>query len=263
MKRNGLSFEQPILIVEDDRKNSELLALYLSREGFNTISAYDGRQALELASTQRLLFTVLDVMLPDIEGWEICRRLRTFSNVPILITSGLGQAHEKVKGLRLGADDYMVKPFSFEELVARIKAILRRATMRPDSQSLSQGDLSIDLSKREVTRNGRHITLTSSEFRILEVLMAVPGRVYPRRELLACLYPSGGVVIERVIDVHVRQLRKKIEDEPSRPRYVLTSRGIGYRFAHDVAKASANETLRLQKELQSVGEDNSGGENRV
>jgi DNA-binding response OmpR family regulator len=263
MKRKGQSFEPPVLIVEDDRKHSELLALYLAREGFNTLVAFDGTQALELASTHRLLFTVLDIMLPDMEGWEICRRLRTFSNVPILITSGLNQDHEKIKGLRLGADDYIVKPFSFEELVARIRAILRRATTRPDSQSLSHGDLTMDLSKYEVTRKGRRVALTSSEFKILEVLMATPGRVYPRRELLACLYPSGGVVIDRVIDVHVRQLRKKIEDEPSRPRYVLTSRGIGYRFADNVARVPVTETLRFEPHEDWVEDDCAGAENRV
>jgi DNA-binding response OmpR family regulator len=202
-------------------------------------------------------------MLPDMEGWEICRRLRTFSNAPILITSGLSQGHEKVKGLRLGADDYIVKPFSFGELAARIKAILRRATMRPGSRTLSEGDLTIDLSNHAVTRKGRRVALTSSEFKILEVLMAAPGRVYPRRELLACLYPSGGVVIDRVIDVHVRQLRKKIEDEPSRPRYVLTSRGIGYRFADNVARPPVTETLRIEPHGDCVEEDCAGTENRV
>jgi DNA-binding response OmpR family regulator len=132
--------------------------------------------------------------------------------------------------------------------------------MCPDRPSLSQGDLTIDMSRREVTRNGRQVTLTSSEFRILEVLMASPGRLYPRRELLACLYPSGGVVIERVIDVHIRQLRKKIEDEPSRPRYVLTARGIGYRFADDVMKAPANETLRRENEGGPASGESEAGE---
>ena len=231
MQRNQLYEGRPVLIIEDDRKSSELLTLFLRRAGFNTMAAFDGREALALASTNPPLCVVLDVMLPDVDGWEICRRLRSFSNVPILITSGQGQAADKVKGLTLGADDYIAKPFSFEELAARIKATRRRAVSDPGVEVLSCGDLTLDLRRREVTRGGRQIRLTYSECRILELLMTSPGRVYARNELLGRLYPSGGIVVDRVIDVHVRQLRKKLEDDPSQPVYVLTARGIGYRFA--------------------------------
>jgi DNA-binding response OmpR family regulator len=228
---NALSFDQCVLIVEDDRRTSQRLAACLAREGFNSIAASEGRQALELASRHRPMFVLMDVMLPDVDGWEICRRLRNASSVPIMILSALGEAHDRIRGLTLGADDYVVKPFCHRELIARIRAILRRAGMRPSAEKLSHGDIAIDTSQREVIRKGQRVALTSSEFKILEVLMAVPGRVFLRRELLSHLYPSGGVVIERVIDVHVRKLRQKIEDEPSSPRYVLTARGLGYRFA--------------------------------
>jgi DNA-binding response OmpR family regulator len=228
---NAPCFDQCILIVEDDRNASEQLAAYLAKEGFNSIAASEGRQALELASRYRPMFVLMDVMLPDVDGWDVCRRLRDASTVPILILSARAEAHDRVRGLTLGADDYLVKPFCQRELLARIKAILRRANTRPDAERVSHGDITIDRTRREVMRKGERIALTASEFRILDALMAEPGRAYLRRELLAQLYPSGGVVIDRVIDVHVRKLRQKIEEEPSRPRYVLTARGLGYRFA--------------------------------
>ncbi|MEP6655765.1 MAG: response regulator transcription factor [Betaproteobacteria bacterium] len=218
------------MIVEDDPKTSELLAIHLENQGFHTVAAYGGHQALDLASQWQPILTILDVMLPDLDGWEVCRRLRNASAVPILMLSALAQAHQRVRGLTLGADDYMVKPFSFAELVARVQAILRRAVSpRPWAVHAVQG-LILDRAKRRVTLDGRHVALTLSEFRLLEALMGAPGRVFEREELLGCLYPNGGVVIDRVVDVHIGQLRQKIEKQPSRPRYVLTERGIGYRF---------------------------------
>ena len=224
----------PVLIVEDDRKTSELLALYLTREGYSTVQAYSGLQALDLAAQRNPLFTILDVMLPDLDGWEVCRALRRASAVPILMLSALGEAHDRVKGLTLGADDYVVKPFSFPELVARVSAILRRAQTAPVRCALSYDGLVLDMKKCEVTRENRRVEVTSSEMRLLEALMAAPGRVFKRAELLACLYPGGGVVIDRVVDVHIGKLRQKLEDDPTRPRYILTARGFGYRFADAV-----------------------------
>lgn len=224
----------PILIVEDDRKTSALLAIYLGREGFNTLAAYRGRDALELATQHNPLLMILDVMLPDLDGWDICRRLRKSSAVPILILSGLGGAHDRVKGLTLGADDYMVKPFSFSELVARVNAILRRSKTQPTVEPLSHGDLTVDPARCRVMRGNQRIALTAFEFRLLQTLMGAPGRVFKREELLASLYPSGGVVVDRVIDVHIGKLRQKIEDDPSRPRYIMTARGLGYQFADSV-----------------------------
>ena len=231
----SLHADSPILIVEDDPSTSELLALHLEGAGFQTAVAYCGQDALDFASTTTPMLAVLDVQLPDFNGWEVCRRLREVSAVPILMLSGLADAHHRVHGLTLGADDYMQKPFSFPELIARIRAILRRVQVPPIPTSAG---LSVDRDKRRVCIDGRPVLLTRSEFRLLEALMARPGHVFGRDELLRCLYPNGGIVVERVIDVHIGQLRQKIEVLPSRPRYVLTERGSGYRFADDVRAAT-------------------------
>lgn len=212
-----------------------MLAINLARAGFTTVAAYKGREALQLAARHPPLLTILDVMLPDLDGWDVCRRLRSFSPAPILMLSGLGEARDKIKGLTLGADDYMAKPCSFQELVARVKALLRRANTQRTSEILSHGALTLDTGKHRLTRGDRSVALTSSEFRLLHVLMAAPGRALSRDELLACLYPRGGVVVDRVIDVHIANLRHKIEEDPSRPRYILTVRGIGYRFSERAA----------------------------
>ncbi|MBI3016202.1 MAG: response regulator transcription factor [Candidatus Tectomicrobia bacterium] len=225
----------PVLIVEDDRKTSTLVALYLERDGFQTIAAYDGQQALDLAHQHHPIFVVLDLMIPTVDGWEVCRELRRSSDVPILILTAREEEMERVLGLSLGADDYVVKPFSPRELVARVKAILRRA--RPEEGKpqgpMSRAGLVFDLDKRRVTLNGRPISLTVFEFKLLHSLMASPGRVFSRQELLERLYPHGEAVVDRVIDVHIGKLRQKIEKNPARPRYVLTVRGLGYRFAED------------------------------
>lgn len=221
-----------ILIVEDDKKTNELLSIYLEQEGFRTIAAYSGHQALGWFSQHKPIFTVLDLMLPDLDGWHLCRKFRSSSTVPILILSARGTAKERIRGFELGADDYVVKPFSPRELVARIKAILRRArTDLAEKAIFSQGDLVVDPNKHKVTLGGKSISLTRSEYRLLEALIALPGRVFSRDELLHCLYPAGGVVVDQVINVHIASLRQKIEPEPTKPRYVLTARGVGYQFA--------------------------------
>jgi len=233
----------PILIVEDDRKTADLLRVYLAREGFTTVAAHRGREALELFARHKPMFTILDVMLPDLDGWDICRRLRKSSSVPILILTALGEAHDRVKGLTLGADDYVVKPFSFAELVARVKAILRRAKAPPAVEALSHGGLTVDREKHRVTLGERGVSVTAFEFRLLQTLMASPGRVFTREELLTSLYPTGGVVVDRVIDVHVGKLRQKIEDDTANPRYILTTRGLGYRFADNEWSAHASTAV--------------------
>ena len=219
-----------VLIVEDDPATSELLALHLEAAGFRTAVAYCGQHALDFALQSTPLLTVLDVELPDFDGWEVCRRLREGSAVPILMLSGLSEPHHRVRGLTLGADDYMQKPFSFAELIARVRAILRRSQAPVRA---TESRLSLDKDKRRVCIEGRRVLLTRSEFRLLEALMARPGHVFGRGELLRCLYPDGGIVVDRVVDVHIGQLRQKIELSPSRPRYVLTERGAGYRFADE------------------------------
>ncbi len=228
-----------ILIVEDDKKTASLLSLYLEREGFQTIVAYDGQQALELAQRQRPNFVILDLMLPRIDGWEVCRRLRQSSDVPILILTARGEEVDRISGLTLGADDYVVKPFSPREIVARVKAILRRGRMGREAgkKILSFEDLEVDLEKHKVTLQGRSVILTPHEFNLLQTLMTYPGKVFSRDELLDHLYPhQQAIVVDRVVDVHIGKLRQKIEKEPASPRYIFTVRGIGYRFAEKAPK---------------------------
>jgi DNA-binding response OmpR family regulator len=224
----------PILIAEDDRKTASLVALYLEREGFKTIIAYDGKQALELARRHNPIFVILDLMLPLLDGWEVCRELRRSSDVPILILSAREEEIDRVSGLTLGADDYVVKPFSPRELVARVKAILRRGRLRRtgDEQVLSHGDLVLDPEKRKVTLSGQPVQLTPHEFNLLRTLMSSPGKVFTRDEILTRLYPDHDVaVIDRVVDVHIGKLRQKIEQDPSNPAHILTVRGVGYQFS--------------------------------
>lgn len=222
----------PILIVEDDKKTASLVQLYLEREGFETVLAYDGGEALELARRHKPIFIILDLMLPVVDGWEVCRELRKSSDVPILMLTARGEEVDRISGLTLGADDYVVKPFSPRELVARVKAVLRRGPLRTTTEEsiLSQGDLVLDLEKRKVTLNDRPVQLTPHEYKLLWALMAKPGRVFTRDELLEHLYPGGEAVIDRVIDVHIGKLRQKIEADPSNPRYIQTVRGVGYQF---------------------------------
>jgi DNA-binding response OmpR family regulator len=224
-----------VLIVEDDRNTAALVATYLEREGFSTVVVHDGGQAIQAAADSNPVFVILDVMLPNMDGWEICRTLRKNSDVPVLILTAREEEVDRVAGLAMGADDYVVKPFSPRELVERVKAILRRS--RPSSPRpasvLSFGGLELDPEKHKVTRDGRPIMLTSSEYKILNALMISPGRAFSREELLDQCYRQGEAVIDRVIDVHIGKLRQKIEDDPSQPRFILTVRGHGYRFSDE------------------------------
>lgn len=227
------TLSRPILIVEDDKKVASLVAIYLEREGFKTIATYDGRQALELARQHDPIFVILDLMLPNVDGWEVCRELRQSSDVPILILTARGEEPDRIVGLSLGADDYVVKPFSPRELVARVKAILRRSRPARSKRTarLSHRGLVLDPEKRKVTLHGHPVSLTPFEHKLLEALMAAPGRVFSREELLNHLYPNGEAVVDRVIDVHIGKLRQKIEEDPTKPQYILTLRGVGYHFA--------------------------------
>ncbi len=226
-----------VLIVEDDQNTAALVAMYLQREGFATTIVHDGGLALAAARECSPVFVILDVMLPNVEGWEICRALRSSSDVPIMMLTAREEELDRIAGLAMGADDYVVKPFSPRELVERVKAILRRsspATARPGGL-LSLNGVELDQEKLRVTRDGRLIPLTASEYKILLALMGAPGRVFPREELLNHCYPKGEAVIDRVIDVHIGKLRQKIEDDPARPRFILTVRGHGYRFSDESA----------------------------
>jgi len=222
-----------ILIVEDDRNTASLVATYLEKEGFSTVTAYDGQQALDMERQYDPVFIILDVMLPKFDGWEICRRIRKHSDVPILMLTAREDEIDRVMGLSIGADDYVVKPFSPRELVERVKAILRRTHRAPVAQKvvLSHRGLVLDPEKHKVSLDGQLVNLTSLEYKLLYALMSSPGRVYSRNELLDHFYEHGEIVVDRVIDVHIGKLRQKIEQEPASPRFIHTVRGFGYRFA--------------------------------
>jgi DNA-binding response OmpR family regulator len=224
-----------ILIVEDDSKTSALIGLYLRAEGYETALAADGMEALDLARRKNPALVILDLMLPRLDGWEVCRKMREFSDVPILMLTARGEEFDRVLGLTLGADDYMVKPFSPRELVARIKAILRRVSTVPrdTSDKLKVGKLVLDNRKHEVTVDERPISLTPSEFKLLKLFMNAPGRLFSRERLLDTLYPQGEEVIDRVVDVHIGKLRQKLEKDPADPKFILTVRGFGYRLAQE------------------------------
>jgi DNA-binding response OmpR family regulator len=221
-----------VLIVEDDRNTAALVATYLERAGFSTLAVHDGRQALEMIRRHRPGFVILDLMLPGTDGWEICRELRKFSDVPILMLTAREEEIDRVLGLSLGADDYVVKPFSPRELVERVKAILRRSRSVPSRTTTLTGQgLELDPIRHRVTLKGQPIELTAAEYKLLHALMSAPGRVFSRDELLGRLYDHGESVVDRVIDVHIGKLRQKIGDDPAAPRHILTVRGFGYRFA--------------------------------
>ena len=222
-----------ILVVEDDPNTSSLVKTYLEREGFFTLSANDGAMGLKMAQEKSPCLIILDVMLPRMDGWEVCRRLRSFSDVPILMLTAREEEIDRVLGLSLGADDYVVKPFSPRELVERVKAILRRVRPIADKKKviLSHGCLSLDPEKHKVTLDKHLVNLTSSEYKLLFALISSPGRVFSREELLNHFYPHGDIVVDRVIDVHIGKLRQKIEKNPAKPVFILTERGFGYKFA--------------------------------
>jgi DNA-binding response OmpR family regulator len=223
-----------VLIIEDDRNTANLIAVYLKREGFRALTSADGEAGLELALEQRPDLVILDLMLPKLDGWEICRRLRQASEVPVIMLTARAEEVDRVAGLTVGADDYVVKPFSPRELMARVRAVLRRAPL-PDpgrKARLSHADVVLDLDKRQLRVAGRPVALTPHEYAILKALMSAPGRIFTRDELIRHIYPRAeAVVIDRVVDVHIGKLRQKIEPDASAPKRILTVRGVGYRFA--------------------------------
>ena len=221
-----------ILVVEDDPRTAALVALYLRREAFEVVQVHDGAQALARFHRHRPRLVVLDLMLPNVDGWGICQELRRGSDVPIVILTAREEELDRVMGFTLGADDYVTKPFSPRELVARVKAILRRVQPAPPRRGrpLAGGGLALDPDRHEVRVDGRPVSLTPSEFCLLHTLMRSPGRVFTRGELIAGLYPRGESVVERVVDVHIGKLRQKIERNPTEPGFVHTVRGVGYSF---------------------------------
>jgi DNA-binding response OmpR family regulator len=224
-----------ILLVDDEDSVQKLLSYPLEREGFRVVHARDGEEALKRFGEEDIDLVVLDLMLPKLDGLEVCKRLRAESSVPIIMLTARDDELDKVLGLELGADDYITKPFSIREFRSRVRALLRRAAApragdRDEDEVIDTGELRIDVPRRTVEVRGHEVQLTFVEFELLRVLAAAPGRVFSRRQLLERLRGGADYREPRTIDVHVRHLREKIESNPHEPELILTVRGVGYRF---------------------------------
>ncbi|MEX0817853.1 MAG: response regulator transcription factor [Gaiellales bacterium] len=222
-----------ILLVEDEESVQKLLAFPLERDGFKVLQARDGEEAIDLFERNDVDLVVLDLMLPKVDGLEVCRRLRAGSAVPIIMLTARDDELDKVLGLELGADDYITKPFSIREFRSRVRALLRRAQLGATAgptDVIEVDGVRIDLARRAVSVGGEPVQLTYLEFELLRILAAQPGRVHTRQMLLETLWGGAAYRDPRTIDVHVRHLREKIERDPSEPEYLFTVRGVGYRF---------------------------------
>jgi DNA-binding response OmpR family regulator len=222
-------------VVDDEDKILEVLCSYLRREGYEPLQAASGDEALRLFESERPDLVVLDLMLPGISGEEVCRRLRRESRVPVLMLTAKAAEEERLRGFRLGADDYLTKPFSPRELVARVRALLRRASKEPLPLAglvrFNGGDLVLDLERRRVLKKDLEVMLTTTELRLLATLASHPGRLFSREELIRFALGEDFSGFDRTVDAHVKNLRRKIETDPRRPTYVETVHGSGYRFA--------------------------------
>jgi DNA-binding response OmpR family regulator len=227
-----------VLVVDDEPKIVDVVREYLEHAGFAVRTAGDGPAALERARALAPDLVVLDLGLPGLDGLDVARQLRRSSRVPVIILTARGDEVDRIIGLELGADDYLVKPFSPRELVARVRAVLRRVDQREAAggdEPIVRGDVVVDPARRRVTVAGRPVDLTPTEFELLAHLARQPGRVFTRAQLLTAIHGVAVESYERAVDAHVKNLRRKLEPDPRRPRYVLTAHGVGYRFTDDGA----------------------------
>jgi len=223
-----------ILVVDDDDRTVETVSMYLAHAGFEVITCSDGTRAVELVRQQAPALMVLDLMLPGLNGFEVCREVRQESAVPIIMLTARATEDDTLKGLGLGADDYLTKPFSPRELVARVQAVLRRNGL---TGSQRVADLEIDRDRRTVSVAGRPVDLTATEFDLFNLLVRSPGRVFSRAQLVEHLRQGDDDVLERTVDAHIMHLRQKIEPDRANPRYLVTVYGVGYRFNEKPADA--------------------------
>lgn len=223
-----------VLIVDDDEKLAKLLQAYFTKEGFTTTLAFNGNSAVELARKFSPDIIILDLMLPGIDGWEVCRILREESDIPIIMLTARDDVTDRLAGLEIGADDYVTKPFSAREVVARAKVVLRR-TKKTEAKSdvIRVGDIVIDTLQHQVYKNGIELDLTPTEFKIIELFAANPWRALSRLQIVEQVQGFAFDGFERTIDAHVKNLRRKLEDNPKEPRYIQTIYGVGYKFAGD------------------------------
>lgn len=224
--------QHSVLLVDDDAKLVTLLKTYFEKAGFITYTALNGLEALQVVREQKPQFMVLDLMLPGMDGWEVCRQIRRNNDIPILMLTARDEESDRLIGLELGADDYVTKPFSPKEVVARAKAILRR-TYKPSivGKRLQAGALRIELDEHQVFCGQQPVELTPTEFKILELMAANPGKVFSRLQIVEQTQGYAFDGYERTIDAHIKNLRRKIEENPKEPRYILTVYGVGYKFA--------------------------------
>ena len=222
-----------VLVVDDEPKIVQIARDYLEHAGFAVLTALDGAAALATARGAQPDLVVLDLGLPGIDGLDVCRALRKESNVPIIMLTARDQEADKLVGLELGADDYITKPFSPKELVARVRAVLRRTEQALAGETLHAAGLELDLARMRVTRDGAIVEVTPTEFELLATLARQPGRIFTRGQLLDALHGVAFESYERAIDAHVKNLRRKLEPDPREPRYILTVYGVGYRLAEE------------------------------
>lgn len=229
-----MTLTKKILIVDDEQMIRDALFSYLEKKGFRIYAAETGTEALKIFQEQKIDFVILDLMLPDLSGEEICTRIRRQSRVPILMLTAKSMEGDVLNGLRLGADDYMIKPFSLKELYARMEAILRRCSedLLPLAEMVSfhDGELEIDYEQKVVYKNREKVNLTPLEWKLLTAFVRYPGRLFSRDELLLLAFGEDFDGYDRVIDTHIKNLRKKIEDDPKKPVYIKTIHGLGYQF---------------------------------
>ncbi len=228
--------ERCVLIIEDEQAIVDILKFNLEKEGYSVLYATDGQTGLELALSENPDLILLDVMLPRMDGFEVCKKVREKSSTPIIMLTAREEEVDKVLGLELGADDYMTKPFSIRELTARVKANLRRTsidraqTSQESSNSITSGELTINMERYEVSKRGKVIDITLREFELLKFLATQPEKIFSRENLLENVWGYEYYGDVRTVDVTVRRLREKIEDDPGMPRYIITKRGVGYYF---------------------------------
>lgn len=226
--------QKNILIVDDEQKILEVIASFLESQNYQVFQAENGAKAFEIFEKENISLIILDLMLPDLSGEEICKKIRRTSRVPIIMLTAKVEESDVLEGLEIGADDYITKPFSLKELIARVKAILRRTSEEPvplfNKNSYNGGDLILDFGKDLVLKDQIPVNLTPTEFNILTTLIKFPGKVFTREELIEFALGSGFEGFDRAVDSHIKNLRQKIEDNPRSPKYVLTIHGKGYKF---------------------------------
>jgi len=228
---------EKILVVDDEKDLVDLISYNLEKEGFIVLKAFDGEEALQIIKTRNMDLIILDLMLPGIQGMEVCKLIRkdpVKATLPIIMLTAKGDEVDKILGLEMGADDYVTKPFSVKELLARVRAVLRRSELQKEidkRETFTFGGLHIDFSSHVVTVNDKEVDLSPTEFKLMKFLCQHPGRVYTRNQLLDYVWGDDAFVEPRTVDVHVRRLRAQVEKDFSTPQYIVTVRGVGYKFA--------------------------------